>query len=70
MSGAIIPDFAITWNVAEREVSLLVCFGCHEAMFVDPEGNLLYDLPGESYQALKAELEKFRPIPVGVSREK
>ena len=70
MCGGFHPDFAITWKVEERDVSLMVCFTCHEAIFVSSAGNLNYDLPKESYEALKTELEKFRPVPIGVPRKK
>lgn len=59
--GGFHPDFAVTWRVDKQEVSLLVCFGCHEVIFFRPEGTLIYDLPKESYDALKNELERFRP---------
>ena len=68
--GGFHPDFAITWKVAERDVSLMICFGCHEAKFADPQGDLLFDLPEESYDALQAELEKFKPVPTEASPEK
>lgn len=68
--GAFHPDFAITWKMAESDVSLMVCLTCHEAIFTSPAGDLLYDLPTESYEALKAELEKFRPVPAQLPSEK
>jgi hypothetical protein len=68
--GGFHPDFAITWKVAERDVSLMLCFGCHEAMFADEAGNLLYNLPKESYDALKGELEKFKSAPTEVPLQK
>ncbi|WP_435017920.1 hypothetical protein TA3x_005543 [Tundrisphaera sp. TA3] len=46
--GGFHPDFAVEWSVEGKVTRCLICFGCFEARFVDPEGaRSFYDLKTE-----------------------
>jgi hypothetical protein len=65
--GGFHPDFAIMWKADNADAMLLVCFGCHEAMFLTNSGFLLYDL-GKGYDAVKAELARYSARPLREAR--
>ena len=41
--GGFHPDFAVTWNHDGSEASVLVCFGCHEVLYVHKGAVFRYD---------------------------
>ena len=64
LCGGFHPDYAIAWKADDSEHAILLCFGCHEALFVSGEQRLRYDLnrdPLESLRKLLARFEKKRP---------
>jgi hypothetical protein len=63
--GGFHPDFAISWSVNRQTVTLLICYGCHEAIFTDGKASLKYDLnheAGKKMEPLLKESGGKRPV--------
>jgi hypothetical protein len=56
--GEFHPDFAISWSVNRQTVTLLICYGCHEAIFTDGKTSLKYDLDHEAGKKMEPLLKE------------
>lgn len=61
LCGGFHPDYAIRWSENDHEHSILICFGCHEALIVSGGGTTYrYDLTKPVIEALQKKLSSFR----------
>jgi hypothetical protein len=49
--GGFHPDFCVQWTTGDETMSLLVCLGCHEAEFISPEGETIFDFSDAAWKS-------------------
>ena len=57
--GGFHPDYAITWSKDQEEHAVLICYGCHEALFITDQQTYRYDLHPDALSKLKSSLASF-----------
>lgn len=57
--GGFHPDYAVAWTVDDVEYAALICYGCHEVLFVGGRDTYRYDLKDDALRRLKKLLAPF-----------
>lgn len=69
LCGGFHADYAMRWKRGDEVLmSALVCFGCHEVLFIrgEEKAGVFFDLSKESYEGLRSVLRTYRqerPVP-------
>lgn len=64
------PDYCVSWTSDGKTYAALICFGCHEVIFVEGKRRFHYSLVGKAYESLKRDLAEYaskRPSPEKVT---
>lgn len=62
--GGFHPDYAVSWKVDQITRQALICFGCHEIIFIEGEKTFRYDLASgkaEKFEDLLGKYTSKRP---------
>lgn len=58
--GGFHADYAASWSKSGRKRTVLICFGCHEALVIEGTKTTHFDLERKAYDQIKALLKPVR----------